>query len=91
VPKSFIQPTKYGDIFLEAGENVDVEGEILKLKKVIEKAQTSIDFLNKRLRNDEFVSKAPKELIEKNKQELQEAIQLKENAKKRIEQLERVL
>lgn len=91
VPKSFIQPTKYGDIFLEAGENVDVEGEILKLKKVIEKAQTSIDFLNKRLRNDEFISKAPKELIEKNKQELQEAIQLKENAKKRIEQLERVL
>lgn len=90
-PKSFIQPTKYGDIFLEAGQFIDVEGEILRLKKVIEKAQASVDFLNKRLRNEEFVAKAPKELIEKNKQELQETILVRENAKKRIEQLERVL
>ncbi len=91
VPKSFIQPTKYGDIFLEALDNVDVEGEIVRLKKVVEKAQNSIDFLNKRLRNEEFVSKAPRQLIEKSKQELQEAILIKENAKKRIEQLKSVL
>ncbi|MGC8791015.1 MAG: valine--tRNA ligase [Desulfurella sp.] len=91
VPKSFIQPTKYGDIFLEAGQNIDVEGEILRLKKVIEKAQVSIDFLNKRLRNQEFISKAPKQLIEKSKKELQEAILIKENTKKRIEQLQSVL
>ncbi len=90
VPKSFIQPTKYGDVFLEA-ENVDVEGEIVRLKKVVEKAQASIDFLNKRLRNEEFVSKAPKELIDKNKQELQEAISIREVSRKRIEQLESVL
>lgn len=89
--KSFIQPTKYGNVFLEASVYVDVEAEILKMKKVLEKAQLSIDFLQRRLRNEEFVAKAPKKLIEKSKQELQETIVIKENVKRRIEQLKSVL
>ena len=82
-----VQSTINGDIFLPVEGNIDVEKEIARLDKLIKKLEKSLVFLNNKISNQAFLEKAPKELVEQKKLELEETRLLYEKTKMRIEQL----
>jgi len=88
--KCVIQSTIYGDIYLPVEGNIDVGKEIKRLTKILKKQEKSIAFLNSKLNNDAFLEKAPKELIEEKRKELEEAVKLYNKTKAIIEQLKGV-
>ena len=88
--KCVIQSTVYGDIYLPVEGNIDVDKEIKRLTKLLKKQEKSIAFLNSKLNNDAFLERAPKELIEEKKTELEEAVKLYNKTKAIIEQLKGV-
>ncbi|HTZ17686.1 MAG TPA: valine--tRNA ligase, partial [Dissulfurispiraceae bacterium] len=53
------------DIFIPMEGLLDVGAEIARLQKEIAKVQNSLLFINKKLRNDDFISNAPKDVVEK--------------------------
>ncbi|MDR0984611.1 MAG: valine--tRNA ligase [Ruminococcus sp.] len=55
----------------------DREAEVARLKKEIKQADTDIEFLNRKLSNESFVSKAPAKLIDEQREKLQKAIDKK--------------
>ncbi len=88
--KCVIQSTVYGDIYLPVEGNIDADKEIKRLTKLLKKQEKSIAFLNSKLNNDAFLERAPKELIEEKKTELEEAVKLYNKTKAIIEQLKGV-
>jgi valyl-tRNA synthetase len=63
--------------FLLKRKAKDREAEVARLKKEIKQAETDIEFLNKKLSNENFVSKAPAKLIDEQREKLQRAIDKK--------------
>jgi valyl-tRNA synthetase len=67
------QPTTVGDgfqVFIKAETAVDARAERERLTKDIEKAQAQIVKIRAKLDKPDFVSKAPPEVVEKNREEL---------------------
>jgi valyl-tRNA synthetase len=51
---------------------IDVQSEIQRVEKEITIVKKDIDFVSKKLTNPDFTSKAPQELVEKEKQKLKD-------------------
>ena len=85
--KCVVQSTVYADIYLPLEGNIDVDKEIDRLSKLLKKQEKSMSFLNNKLNNDAFLEKAPKDLIEEKKEELNEVTKLYKKTKKIVEQL----
>ncbi len=85
-----VQSTIYGDIHLPIEGNIDVDKEIERLTKLLKKQEKSLSFLNRKMANQSFLEKAPKELIEEKKKELKEITELYNKIKERIKQLKRI-
>ncbi len=85
--KCVVQSTVYADIYLPLEGNIDVDKEISRLSKLLKKQEKSMSFLNNKLNNDAFLEKAPKDLIEEKKEELNEVTKLYKKTKKIVEQL----
>jgi valyl-tRNA synthetase len=70
-------------IFVPLGASVDIENEKKRVKDKIEELERYLKGVDKKLSNKEFVAKAPREVVEKEKNKLvkfrQEADTLKEN------------
>ncbi len=60
-----------GTAYLELGDNVDLNAELVRLEKERDEISKYISSLNKRLSNQSFVDKAPEEVVEKEKERLQ--------------------
>ncbi len=60
------------EVYVKVGELIDVEKEIERIKKKLEKLQKEVAKLEKKLSNRNFLERAPKEVVEKNKEELRE-------------------
>ena len=82
-----IQSTIYGDIYLPVEGNIDIEKEIARLEKLLKKQEKSLSFLNSKLTNQAFLERAPKELVEEKKAELEEITTVYKKTKARLEQL----
>ncbi len=82
-----VQSTVYADIYLPVEGNIDVNKEIQRLQKLLKKQEKSMAFLNEKLNNDAFLKKAPRELIEEKRQELEEVSKLHKKTKLVMEQL----
>ena len=50
--------------YLPLAELVDIENEKARLRKELEKANKEMDFVNSKLNNEKFMSKAPQKLID---------------------------
>ena len=50
-------------IYMPLAELVDIENEKARIKKELEKANKEMDFVNSKLRNEKFMSKAPEKVI----------------------------
>ncbi len=84
-----IQSTIYGDIYLPVEGNIDVEKELARLNKLLKKQEKSLSFLNSKMNNQAFLDRAPKELIEEKKRELEEITDVYNKTKERIKQLQK--
>jgi valyl-tRNA synthetase len=63
---------------LNMAEHIDVEAEIARNKKALEKIDGVITALTKKLENETFVSKAPADVVEKEREKLSEATNQRE-------------
>jgi valyl-tRNA synthetase len=53
------------EIFIPLGKDMDLEGEARRLKKELHKVEMDLEMADRKLSNDEFISKAPEEVVEK--------------------------
>ncbi len=70
--KDYIAKT---EIFLDIEGVVDIEGEKNRLSKEIQKIKKELDRIEKKLQNESFLSKAPKEVVEKEKKKREEFLE----------------
>jgi valyl-tRNA synthetase len=63
---------------LNMAEHIDVDAEIARNKKALEKIDGVITALTKKLGNETFVSKAPADVVEKEREKLSEATSQRE-------------
>ncbi len=84
-----VQSTIYSDIYLPVEGNIDVAKEISRLEKLLKKQEKSLSFLNSKMNNQAFLDRAPKELIEEKKKELEEILEIYNKTKERIKQLQK--
>ncbi len=78
------------EIFVPLKGLFDVEAEIKRLSKEIDKIQGSISIINRKLANDEFVRKAPKEVVEANRVQYDELSEKIRAIDSTIEKLKRL-
>jgi len=79
------------EVYVKVGELIDVKKEIERLRKRLNKLQKEIEELEKKLSNKNFLERAPKEVVEKNKEELREVRELHSKVEKTLSQLEKLL
>ena len=65
--------TSVGVVLLEVGDNLDVGAEKARLTKEIEKIEKAVTAGEAKLSNETFVSKAPPQILEGARKQLQEA------------------
>jgi valyl-tRNA synthetase len=75
------------EVFVKVGELIDASKEIERIKKKLDKIAKEVAKLEKKLSNENFLKKAPKEVVEKNRKELQELQELRAKLSKTLEQL----
>ncbi len=75
------------EVYVKVGELIDLEKEIERLEKKLKKLSKEIEKLEKKLSNKNFLERAPKEVVEKNKEELREARELHLKLEKTLSQL----
>ncbi|WP_456435181.1 valine--tRNA ligase [Thermovibrio ammonificans] len=78
------------EVYVKVGELIDVEKEVERIKKKLEKMAKEIAKLEKKLSNENFLAKAPKEVVEKNRKELQELTQLHSKLTQTLQQLQKL-
>ena len=73
IPDSVTVVTAAARIFIPLSDIVDTEKELARLGKEKKAAEKDIEFLSSKLNNEGFISKAPAQLIEAQKQKLAKA------------------
>ena len=75
------------EIFLPLKNLIDTEKEILRLTKELEKLRKGISATENKLKNEKFLSKAPAEVVQSEKEKLSAATEKISSVESRIEQL----
>ncbi|MCB1652353.1 MAG: valine--tRNA ligase [Alphaproteobacteria bacterium] len=88
VPKGSIQSiVDEATIILPVAEIIDLDAERARLQKTIEKLDQDIQKIDQQLGNEQFISKAPAEVIEEKKQQKTEAETTKNKLSQALKQL----
>ena len=74
----------FGEVLIPLGELVDLDKEISRLKKELEGAEKEIERGQAMLSNQKYLEKAPKALIDKEKEKLETNLELKNKLLERI-------
>ena len=75
-------------IYIPLGDLVDFEAEKKRLEKELAAAQDKLDFINKKLNNPGFVSKAPEKVVAQNREDAAKLEERIAQIKKSIEEIE---
>jgi len=75
------------EVYVRVGQLIDVTKEIERIKKKLEKMAREIERLEKKLSNENFVKRAPREVVEKNRAELEELKELHAKLSSTLNQL----
>jgi valyl-tRNA synthetase len=67
--------SKAGNVFMPVEGLIDVEAEVERLEKQVKELEGHIDRAHARLNNENFISKAPAEVIEQHRAQQQELIE----------------
>jgi valyl-tRNA synthetase len=79
------------EVYVKVGELIDVAKEIERIKKKLSGVEKDIKKLEKKLSNENFLKRAPKEVVEKNRSELAELREIHEKLSNTLRQLENLL
>jgi len=79
LPASVQAITHAATVYIPLGDLVDAEAEKAKLSKDLEKAEKEIEILERKLSNQDFVSKAPEKVVECEREKLKKQQALKES------------
>lgn len=79
--------TDYCKIYIPLGDLVDFEAEAARLNKELSTAEKDLEFVNKKLNNQGFVSKAPAAVVEEQRAKSAKLTERIENIKKSLEEL----
>ncbi len=77
----------YVEVYVPLEGLLNIELEIDRLKKDGSKVEESLAFLNRKLLNDDFLKRAPKEVIAKEKEKYEECLRKKERIEEHIRKL----
>lgn len=75
------------EIYVPIKGILDVDAELKRLKKDLDKVSETISFLDRKLLNEDFLSSAPKHIVEKEKLRYNEAIEKREKVTEQIERM----
>lgn len=78
-----------GEVFLPLTGLVDIEKEIARLKKEIEKLERALEGVRKKLANEQFVSRAPKDVVEAERKKRDEFEKRLSTLKNQLDAMER--
>jgi valyl-tRNA synthetase len=78
------------EVYVKVGQLIDVAKEIERIKKKLEKMAKEIEKLEKKLSNENFLTRAPKDVVEKNREELKELKELHAKLTSTLEQLKSI-
>ncbi|MEW6214643.1 MAG: class I tRNA ligase family protein [Nitrospirota bacterium] len=78
------------EIYVPLKGVLNIEAEINRLKKDVAKVEESIAFLNKKLLNEDFLYRAPEEVVKKERAKYEELIYKKERIAESIKRLKEV-
>jgi valyl-tRNA synthetase len=84
--KSYTSVKDALEVYVTLG-GIDVKGETERLRKERKKVEESLAFIEKKLRNENFLSRAPKDVVEKEKEKHRELLGKKE---KILESMEKI-
>ncbi|MBI4546461.1 MAG: valine--tRNA ligase [Ignavibacteriae bacterium] len=76
-----------GEVFIPLEGIIDLEAERTRIQKEITHAQSMLESTQKKLANESFVGKAPKEVVEKEREKLENFKTILEKLKKNLERL----
>lgn len=86
--KTVSQVCDLGQFFIPLGEMVNFEEEKKRLNKELERIMGEISRAGGKLANNNFVSKAPKSLVEAEREKLDKYLDMKKKIEKQIQELE---
>jgi len=89
-PNTVVAVSKRAESYIDIAGTIDVEKEIKRQEKILKDIQKSISISEKKLSNENFVKKAPANVVEKEKRFYNELKQKEEKVKKIIESLKEV-
>jgi len=89
-PKASSTAITYGvEIYIPLSELVpEPEKELQRLKKELKKVEEDIAFLSRKLQDPSFLQRAPKEVVQKEKEKLEERLNVKEKLQMRLNAVE---
>ena len=79
--------TNDAKVYIPLGDLVDFEAEKKRLEKELATAQDKLDFINKKLNNPGFVSKAPEKVVNQNREDASKLTEKIAQIKKSIEEI----
>ena len=88
-PKSLMTVTDFGEVFLVAGDLLDVDSEIARLGVDLEKAEADMNKSLRKLEDESFISKAPPDIVDKEKSRLSQNCEKITLIKRNMESLSR--
>ncbi|MGI6453206.1 MAG: valine--tRNA ligase [Syntrophomonadaceae bacterium] len=84
-PQSASAITATAEIYVPLGGLIDLEKEIQRLHKEMKNAEDDLNKAQNKLKNEQFLARAPKEVIAKEQAKAQEALAKKEGIEKRLQ------
>ena len=84
-----VSAVSVGEVFLPLTGLVDIEKEIARLKKEIEKLERALEGVRKKLANEQFVSRAPKDVVEAERKKRDEFEKRLSTLKNQLDAMER--
>ncbi|MCX8034324.1 MAG: valine--tRNA ligase [Thermodesulfovibrio sp.] len=87
---SAISVKKDFEIYIPIKDMIDINQEKRRLIKELHKTEQDINFLNKKLMNEDFIKNAPKDVVEKDKEKYEELLTRRDKIKENLKVLEEI-
>jgi valyl-tRNA synthetase len=78
------------EIYIPIEGLLDINSEVMRLRKEIAKTDEAMTFLNKKLLNEDFLKNAPKDIVQKERAKFNDFVNKKEKIEENIELLNRI-
>lgn len=88
IPKALWKYVNGIDIYLPVEDLFDIAQEVVRMKKKLEEISKKAESIGSRINNPNFVERAPKELVEKEKKQHEELMTEMSNLQKQIKELQ---